>query len=197
MEVDNGRRLSTEPLNAMMIKTAPTTMYETVNCNAKPFPVSRVPARRPIPAAGKMPRPPIHLHLQDRCSAVGLTGCWRSWRLGYAIQRGGSGSKSMERATCCPLRFHPTAATLSEQPGAHISLIVSIRLRHSSRSRRSSRSSRRGTRRPNCRSLSSILPSQHMPRSSHPGTSRPRRLRACQGWMRSRQVHCCRDGAYR
>ena len=34
MEVDSGRRLSTEPLNAMTMKTAPTTMYETVNCNA-------------------------------------------------------------------------------------------------------------------------------------------------------------------
>src|ERR687897_880223 len=41
MEVDNGRRLSTEPLNAMTMKTAPTTMYETVNCNVKPLPLSR------------------------------------------------------------------------------------------------------------------------------------------------------------
>ena len=181
MAVDNGRRLSTEPLNAMMIKTAPTTIYETVNCNAKPFPISRVPARRPIPAAGKMPRPPIHLYLQDRCSAAGLTGCWRSWRLGSATRRGGSSGKSMEGATSCPLRSHPTAATPRRAAGGPYLFGRLSRLRHSSRSRRSSRSSTPGTRRPNCRSPSSILPGQHMPRSSHLGTSIPRRLRACQG----------------
>jgi hypothetical protein len=35
--------LSTEPLRAMTMKIAPTTMYETVNCNAKPLPATQVP----------------------------------------------------------------------------------------------------------------------------------------------------------
>jgi hypothetical protein len=38
MEVDSGRRLSTELLNAMTMNTTPKTMYETVNCNARPLP---------------------------------------------------------------------------------------------------------------------------------------------------------------
>src|SRR5215218_3802519 len=108
MEVDNGRRLSTEPLNAMMIKTAPTTMYETVNCNARLLPVSRVPILRALPADGEMPGPRIHLHLQVRCEGTEHTGCCNNRWLGAATQRSKSGRISMEGAAHCPLRSYLT-----------------------------------------------------------------------------------------
>jgi hypothetical protein len=74
-------------------------------------------------------------------------------------------------------------------------VIVSARLRRSARSRHSSRSSTRDRYRPNCRNLSNSRPSQHRPRSSHPGSSKLRRHPACQGWMRSRRVCRRRDEA--
>ena len=108
MEVDNGRRLSTEPLNAMTMKIAPTTMYETVNCNMRLLPVSRVPIRRALPAVGEIPGPRIYLHVQDRCEGADHTGCCNNRWLGSATRRGKSGGTSMEGAACCPLRSYLT-----------------------------------------------------------------------------------------
>src|SRR5215213_8049958 len=108
MEVDSGRRLSTEPLNAITMKTAPTTMYNTVNCNVRPLPVSRVPIRQALPAAGQMPGSRIQLHLQDGCEGADRTACRNDRWLGSATWRGKPGGTSMEGAARCPLRSHST-----------------------------------------------------------------------------------------
>src|SRR5215212_1064517 len=86
MEVDSGRRLSTEPLNAITIKTAPTTMYDTVNCNVRPLPISRVPIRQALPAAGQMPGSRTHIHLQDSREGADRTGYWNNRWLGSATR---------------------------------------------------------------------------------------------------------------
>jgi hypothetical protein len=74
-------------------------------------------------------------------------------------------------------------------------LIVSVKLRHSARSRRSSRNSTPGSCRPSCKSRSNILLSPHTPHSSHPGLNRLRHLRACREWTRSRRVRRCKGEA--
>jgi hypothetical protein len=75
-------------------------------------------------------------------------------------------------------------------------MIVSVRLRDSSRSRRSSRSSIGGNFRPSYTRCKSP-PSQYTVRSNHLGSSRPPPLPAYRGWRRSRRVHRCRDEACR
>src|SRR5919107_3444514 len=94
----------------MSMKTAPTTMYETVNCNARPLPVSRVPNQRALPAAGAMPGPRISRHLQDSCEGAAHRGVGETRWHCSANHRSKSGVTLMEGTARCPLQSYLTCS---------------------------------------------------------------------------------------